>query len=76
MTANQPEAPTIECACCGRRMDAVWQPPMYAGMTPYWLISCMNRACELFAYTFADVDYPSEDLFERYGIQNPPEAMR
>lgn len=68
MNAQQPDPPTIECACCGKRMDARWQPPLLDDRDGMWLISCPNRSCDLFAFTFSDREYPPEKLFERYGV--------
>jgi len=68
MTANQPDTPDIPCACCLHTLDAVWQPPLYRGMTPYWLITCRTPGCALENYTFSSNEYPSEDMLERYGV--------
>lgn len=59
----------IPCACCGHTMDSAWQQPMYAGMTGYWLITCENKACEMYGFTFSERDYPVEGMFETYGVQ-------
>lgn len=61
-------APEICCACCGKRMDAVWQPPLLDWHEGMFLLSCVNRACPEFAFTYSDRDYP-EVLFAVYGVQ-------
>ena len=75
MTALTPDtlpdrpAPDIPCACCGHTLDAKWQPPLLGWHDGMYLVSCPNRACDLFAFTFSDREYPPEKLFERYGVQ-------
>lgn len=67
MTAQPPNVPDIPCVHCLETLNAQWQPPLYDGMDGYWLLTCLNPACDLRSYTFASNSYPPEDLF-RYGV--------
>lgn len=62
-TRDQESQSHIECVHCLERLDARWQPPLYAGMEGYYLLTCVNPRCDLRGYTFSGNEYPPENLF-------------
>lgn len=66
---NPPESPDIPCACCGQTLDAKWQKPLVEWHPGMYLLTCENKACDLYGHTFSDRDYPDEIMFDRYGVQ-------
>lgn len=56
-------APRLRCAACDRPLAEAWQPGIRN--TGYWLITCINEACEKCGYTLSAVNYPPEN-FDTY----------
>lgn len=54
--------PLIPCICCNQIMEAKYQAPLVPGGRCLWHITCENRACEMFSFTLADLNYPPQDL--------------
>lgn len=56
----------VPCRCCGGETDVVWQKPIFAGRSGYWLITCKADAddCALSGMTFDVPHYAMIDLTE------------
>lgn len=65
---SAPDKPDIPCACCLHTLDAKWQPPLFAGASGFFYLTCLNEDCGMYGQTLADVDYPPEGMFETYGV--------
>jgi hypothetical protein len=40
----------------------VWQQPLLPGREGMFLVTCDNRVCGMYSYTFSDRNYPTVDL--------------
>lgn len=54
--------PTTVCRCCGKPMDAKFQPALMANRDGYWLVTCWEQGCKLSMYTFSNNTYPTMNL--------------
>ncbi len=53
--------PTV-CRCCGGHLDAQWQAAYRPEKPGFWLLTCWNKTCGLYAVTRSDVTYSTFDL--------------
>jgi hypothetical protein len=54
--------PICKCRECQQPMDVVWQQPLLPGREGMFLVTCDNRVCGMYSYTFSDRNYPTVDL--------------
>lgn len=50
------------CRCCGGALDIQWQSSGLTDKPGYWLMTCWNRACGLFAVTRTHLTYATFDV--------------
>ena len=48
--------PEVACRCCGKPLDAAWQPG-FAERPGYFILTCRVRSCALYNYTFGEDNY-------------------
>lgn len=58
MTEQKPE---VACRCCGKVLDADWQPGL-ASRHGYYLLTCRHEDCDLFGFTLGHGEYANLDL--------------
>lgn len=53
-----------QCTCreCNEPMTGVWQPALLPGRDGMLLITCENKRCAMYQYTFSEKNYQSVDL--------------
>lgn len=58
---------TCNCRKCNQPLRTEYQTPIMAGKPGYWLVTCDNRECPLFGYTYELGEYRSMNL-SAYGV--------
>ena len=54
--------PEVACRCCGKPLDAAWQPG-FGDLPGHWICTCDNvAACDMAKFTIGLRDYPTKDL--------------
>lgn len=67
--------PQTVCRCCGKPMDAAYQPALLANRDGYWLVTCWQQDCKLAMYTFLNNSYPTMDLADYFKTKHSASTL-